>query len=1344
MKKRIVSLLLGGMLLFAVPMVNMGTANATAPQTTTWIGDEGLTQSDSEAPAADATVPTDAQYQYHKEELAAFCHFGPNTFTGEEWGEHYGDRPPGELFTLSQDFDADTMVRTLKEAGFKRLIVTAKHHDGFCIWASQYTDYDVANTNYKNGQGDILAEISAACTEHDMDMGLYLSPWDIHEPSYGYYAADGSPLVGNNGQPLNGKSWDEVIEIDRAANRDYNEFYKNQLIEILGNDKYGNGGKFVEVWMDGAKGSGSATQNYTFEDWFEVIQREEPGCLLFGAGAYTTVRWIGNEIGYANEETWAKSQVDKTANTINSNQSGANRTTIGIPNGNQWTVPEADARITSGWFWGNNKKTPKTMEELANMYFNSVGHNATLLLNVPPNNQGRVDQDILNRVTEFGNAVKQTFAENLASGATAKANAVRNNDLQFKAGNVLDNDQDTYWTTSDGTATGTLLLELDGVKTFDVVSIEEAIKFGQRISSFQVEYRMEGGEWKTFAQGTTIGGKRLCRDARVKADQVKITVTARESVPMITEVGLFKAADDFKVASGMPSGLTFIDETSNAITYTGTWNSESGSQFDGGTGKWANPSGDFTLSFEGSKIYLIGTVDPNHGTADIYIDGTKVDTIDTAATGRKTKQVIYESEDLTHGTHTLRLVLKERAIGFDGAYVINNGGKGMIGLEYDSYTMYEDDTLNVVINRVGGSTGEVTATLAPNPGSAIQDDFNTDPIPISFADGETQITVPVLTRRNTNATGDQNFYLQLESPSEGLLVGLEETATVTIKDTESFTKEVLEALIEEEETTLEEGSFMSGQEAFQAALEAAREVAADQSADPAAIAQAYKELDNARNALVVRTAYTQEDPFLFPTSLNSSKTLEAELGILNNTGGTSEQWKLSVANGDWASGGKFINCLNTNDTVTYHFRAAKAGTYTVTATYRSGSNNNALSWSGTNVQSGTQSAGHNAASETRTVSFDIVVTASGDGTLVFTGPANNSPQLDKLEITLKESAEPDLDTAAINLRLEEARVILADGKRYTPQSLDDLNTAIAEAEAVLMDEGVTQAILDAKAEQLRSRIQSMTEIDTTAIDKALADAKALLANGKKYETASREALKTAIAEAEAMLADTRTTQQMLESGTAALRNRIGAMVEVKDDPVKPKAWPFTDIPEQSGAWKYDNVKYVYENGIMNGISGTTLFNPDGKLDRAMFATVLHRMAKTPAVAYTDKFSDVKQGKYYTSAILWAAEKKIVSGLSDGSYGVTDNITREQIAKMLYEYAKTQNYDISGAAVLDSFTDTNKVGIWAVNYMKWAVDAGMISGKPNGDGTFRLDPKGAATRAECAKMLTMFLQKYQAQ
>ncbi|MCI6552723.1 MAG: S-layer homology domain-containing protein, partial [Lachnospiraceae bacterium] len=201
-------------------------------------------------------------------------------------------------------------------------------------------------------------------------------------------------------------------------------------------------------------------------------------------------------------------------------------------------------------------------------------------------------------------------------------------------------------------------------------------------------------------------------------------------------------------------------------------------------------------------------------------------------------------------------------------------------------------------------------------------------------------------------------------------------------------------------------------------------------------------------------------------------------------------------------------------------------------------------------------------------------------------------------------------------------------------------------------------------------------------------------------------------------------------------------VEVKEgstDPV-PKRWPFTDIPENSG-WKYDNAKYVYDNNIMNGISGTTQFDPDGKLNRAMFATVLYRMADNPSVAFENKFTDVKDGQYYSSAIIWANKKGIVQGFTDGSYGVTTNITREQIAKMLYEYADKAGYDVSGAASLDSFTDKDKVSQWAVNYMKWAVDTGMISGKPNGDGSFRLDPKGEATRAECAKMLTMFMKEY---
>ena len=282
-----------------------------------WIGDEELQDNSTAEPAADEVLPNANQYRYQKEELAAFCHFGPNTFNEIEWGENYGDRTPNEIFTLTKDFDADTLVSSIKDAGFQKLIVTAKHHDGFCIWASDYTDYDVdAATNYpivnEDGERDILAEISEACTEYDIDMGLYLSPWDIHDDSYGYYDENGNPTTADK----------DVL--------DYNEYYNNQLEEILGDDRYGNDGHFVEVWMDGAKGSGANAQEYDFERWFATIQKYEgkasdkydSDCMLFGAQAYTTVRWIGNENGYADKNTWSKSIVDYENNTINSNSQG--------------------------------------------------------------------------------------------------------------------------------------------------------------------------------------------------------------------------------------------------------------------------------------------------------------------------------------------------------------------------------------------------------------------------------------------------------------------------------------------------------------------------------------------------------------------------------------------------------------------------------------------------------------------------------------------------------------------------------------------------------------------------------------------------------------------------------------------------------------------------------------------------------------------------------------------------------------------------------------------------------------------------------------------------------------
>ena len=777
------------------------------------VGEESLSEKQTKEPEKDTVLPNENQYEYQKQELAAFCHFGPNTFNEIEWGENYGSRTPDDIFKLEADFDADTFVKTIKEAGFEKLIVTAKHHDGFCIWNSKHTEYDVESTSYKNYnydglQGDVLAEISAACTEYNVDMGLYLSPWDIHDDSYGYKDKDGKPLVqpiyNSQGQvtgqkPLDGMTWDEVKEKDAKESRDYNEYYNNQLIEILSDDKYGNNGHFKEVWMDGAKGSGAGYQEYTFEKWFETIQTYEgkaagyeSDCMLFGAEAYTTVRWIGNENGYANEQTWSKSKVDYKTNKIDSNNVGG--FTAGYEDGNQWTVPESDARITSGWFWGTKKNTPKSVADLAGMYFNSVGHNSPLLLNIPPNTQGKIDDAILNRVTEFGQNIKDTFKSNLAAHGTARATEVRGNDLAFSPENVLDGQDDTYWTVEDGTTTGSLVIDLGEAKTFDVVSVEEAIQFGQRIKQFKVEYSNGDSDWKVFDQGTTIGAKRLCRKGAVKADKIRITVTTTSAVPMLTEVGVYKATVDFELPSAAPEGMQVIDERDKEFSFSSSgWTMESGTQYLNGTNAWAKKGASFEINFTGSKIYLVGTLDSGHGTARVTIDGKDAKEINTNAGKRAVGQIIYTSEDLEDGAHTLRLEVTDnsKAIGIEGAYVINNGGLGMIGVEKAEYTMKEDSEMKMKLVRIGGSKGEATVTVSPNPGTAIQDDFDTEgTATITFKDGEKEKDFVVITRRNTNTTGEQYFTEELSTKDEKLILGFNSKAKIIIQDQEGQPEEI--------------------------------------------------------------------------------------------------------------------------------------------------------------------------------------------------------------------------------------------------------------------------------------------------------------------------------------------------------------------------------------------------------------------------------------------------------------------------------------------------------------------------------------------------------------------------
>ena len=973
-----------------------GTVTLRAAETTNWVGDENLT-GNAEAPAKDKVVPDKNQFRYQKEELAAFCHFGPNTFNEIEWGEHYGDKKPSEIFTLKNDFDAETLVKTLKDAGFKKLIVTAKHHDGFCIWDSKYTDYDVKESGYKdkNGESDILAEISKACTDQNMDMGLYLSPWDIHDESYGYYDENHKPTD---------KEHDHL---------DYNEYYDNQLKEILGNEKYGNKGHFVEVWMDGAKGNGANAQEYDFKRWFNTIQENEgikagydADCMLFGAEAYTTVRWIGNELGIAGKDTWSKSTVDKEKNTINSNKQG--NATVGFEDGNQWTVPEADARITSGWFWGTTKNTPKTMDELSDMYFNSVGHNATLLLNIPPNNQGTVDKAILDRVTEFGNNIKETFKTNLAKaeGASVKVSEVRGNDETFKPGNMIDDNDETYWTTSDGNKSGEILVDLGEKKNFDVVSIEEAIQNGQRINKYKVEYREgDSGEWTLLEEGQTIGAKRLCRTSEVSAKQIKITVETKDGkVPMISEVGVYKSTEDMEKPNPIPKGMEVIDVTDKNVedgkgfTFKGTWHDENQPQYINGTNTWANAGAELELKFHGTKAYFFGTVDPNHGKAEITIDGGDPITVDTKASKRAVGQRWFETPDLQDGDHTIKLKVSSQAIGIEAAAVINNGGKGMIELESDSYTMNEDETKDLKVKRVGGTEGKITAKLQPNPGTAIQDDYNTELNPvITLEPGQKETTAQVQTKRNKNKTGDQYFTAEITDVSEGAILGFNKKAKINIKDMES-SEGSLAALVKECESYKKDW-FTSGWDEFESALKQAKIVLEDKNATPEKRNEAETVLKKAKDGLVKREKYTAEDPFVFPWREKANATLEAEFAELHNTG-DNEKYPLKIGTGDWASNQKFVNALENGDTITIPYKVEKPGTYNVKLTFRSGSTTNKLSWTDDAgvFENGSVEAGNANSKETKTVDFTLKATKAGSGVLTLKGDAK-APQLDMFEIT---------------------------------------------------------------------------------------------------------------------------------------------------------------------------------------------------------------------------------------------------------------------------------------------------------------------------------------------------------
>lgn len=464
-------------------------------------------------PAPVYPIPNENQMRWQEMEYYAFIHFSTNTFTDQEWG--YGAPEDAALFNPS-DLDCDQWARVCKQAGMKGIIVTAKHHSGFCLWPTETTDYSIKNSPWKNGKGDIIGDLSKACKKYGLKLGIYISPWDRNNPSYGLLDADGSaPYVKN--------------------------IFRKQIEECL--TKYGD---IFEIWFDGANGGdgyygGAKTSRRidrkTYYDWqntYSMIRKLQPNIVIWNDnGDRADLRWVGTEAGYVGETNWsllnAKGDVPE------------NMLRYGVENGDSWVPGEVNTSIRPGWFYhAYEDSRVKTLPQLMNTFYNSIGRNGTFLLNFPIDKRGRIHEKDEKASLALATAVKEAFAVNIAFQKKIIASNVRGNDTRFAADKVINNNKETYWSTDDGITTASLTVDLGKPTTFNNFLIQEYIRLGQRVKAFSID-ALINGEWKQLDKQTTIGYKRILRFATVTATQLRINILDAKASPLITAIGIYNA-----------------------------------------------------------------------------------------------------------------------------------------------------------------------------------------------------------------------------------------------------------------------------------------------------------------------------------------------------------------------------------------------------------------------------------------------------------------------------------------------------------------------------------------------------------------------------------------------------------------------------------------------------------------------------------------------------------------------------------------------------------------------------------------------------------------------------------